>query len=97
MSYIFHPAAETEHLESVAYLESKRPGLGAMYLADFELLIEVVCESPRRYRVERQPDVRRASMGRFPYSVLFRESAGVVQVLAISHHRRRPNYWLERI
>ncbi len=27
MSYFFHPAAEAEHLESIAYYESKRPGL----------------------------------------------------------------------
>lgn len=26
MSYGFHPAAEAEHLESVAFFESKRPG-----------------------------------------------------------------------
>ncbi len=29
MSYCFHPAAEIEHLETVAYYESKKPGLGA--------------------------------------------------------------------
>jgi len=27
MSYCFHPAAEAEHLETVAYFESKRAGL----------------------------------------------------------------------
>jgi hypothetical protein len=31
MSYGFHPAAEAEYLESVAFFESKRPGLGASY------------------------------------------------------------------
>lgn len=29
MTYFFHPAAEAEHLETVAYYESKRAGLGA--------------------------------------------------------------------
>jgi hypothetical protein len=29
MSYGFHPAAEAEHLESVAFFELKTPGLGA--------------------------------------------------------------------
>ena len=36
MSYVFHPAAESEHLQSVAYFESRSPGLGASYLAEFE-------------------------------------------------------------
>lgn len=97
MSYVFHPAAEAEHLESVAYLESKRPGLGALYLAEFEQVMSLVCESPQRYRVERPPDVRRTGMTQFPYAVLYRESSGVVQVLAVAHHRRRPSYWMGRL
>jgi toxin ParE1/3/4 len=36
MKYSFHPDAEREHLESVAYCESKEPGLGASYLTSFE-------------------------------------------------------------
>jgi hypothetical protein len=36
MSYYFHPAAESEYLEAVAYYESKRPGLGASFLAELE-------------------------------------------------------------
>lgn len=59
MSYGFHPAAEAEHLESVAFFESKRPGLGVSYVAEFERIMWTVCESPPRYPVEKQPDVRR--------------------------------------
>ena len=96
MSYSFHPAAEAEHLESVAYYESKQAGLGASYLAEFERTMSTVCDAPHRYPVEKQPDVRRVRMKRFPFAVLFRESAGSVQVLAIAHIRRRPQYWLGR-
>ena len=46
MSYEFHPAAEAEYLESIAYYESKRPRLGASYLAEFERILVHVCESP---------------------------------------------------
>jgi len=96
VSYVFHPAAEAEYLESVAYFESKRPGLGALYFTEFEKLMGLVCELPHRYRIETQPDVRIIRMSRFPYSVLFREASGVVQVLALAHHRRRPDYWFGR-
>ena len=97
MSYYFHPAAEAEHLESVAYFESKRPGLGAMYLAEFESVMSTVCEAPHRYPVEKQPDVRRVRMKRFPFTVMFRAASGIVQVLAVAHSRRRPQYWLGRL
>lgn len=47
MSYSFHPAAEAEYLEAIRYYESKRPGLGAALLADFESVIDTVCAAPR--------------------------------------------------
>ncbi len=97
MSYFYHPAAEAEHLESIAYFESKRPGLGATYLNEFERVMRVACDSSHRHPVEKQPDVRRIRMKKFPFTVLFRESSGSVQVLAVAHHRRRPQYWLGRL
>lgn len=97
MSYDFHPAAEAEHLESVAYYESKQAGLGSLYLEEFEKTMIGACEGPHRYPIEKQPDVRRIRMKRFPFAVLFRESSGTVQVLAVANNRRRPQYWLGRL
>ena len=45
MNYVFHPSAEAEYLESIAYYELKRPGLGASYLAEFERVLVHVCQS----------------------------------------------------
>lgn len=72
MTYFFHPAAEAEHLETIAYYESKRPGLGAIYLTELESIIEHICENPHRYAIEKP-------------------------LLAVAHHRRRPQYWLGRL
>ena len=62
MSYFFHPAAVAEHLESIAYYESKRPGLGVIYLAEFENIMKLVCEKPHRYAIEKQPRNRKGSV-----------------------------------
>ncbi len=97
MSYYFHPGAETEHLESVAYYETKRSGLGSDYLTEFENAMKAVCENPYRYAVEKQPDIRRFRMKRFPFMILFREVSGKIQILAVAHKRRRPQYWLGRL
>jgi len=59
MNYLFHPAAEAEYLESIAFYESKRPGLGATYLSEFERIMASVCEAPHRNPVDKGPDVRR--------------------------------------
>ncbi len=97
MTYRFHPAAESEHLEAAAHYETRKAGLGAQYLAEFERTMERIRQNPRRFRIDRQPDVRRASVQRFPYSILFREREGQVDILAVAHHRRRPMYWLLRV
>ena len=93
MSNYFHPAAESEDLEAIAYYESKRPGLGASFLAEFETAIGAVLATPHRNPVEKPPDVRRKRLERFPYTVLYREAAESLQVLGAAHHRRRPQYW----
>ena len=97
VSYQFHPEAEAEHLETVAYYETRQAGLGASYPADFESVLEQACEAPNRYPIERKPDIRLVRLRRFPYTVLFRESEGTVQVLAVAHQHRRPSYWLGRL
>jgi toxin ParE1/3/4 len=54
VNYQFHPDAEAEHLETVAYYETRQAGLGASYLAEFESALERVCEAPNRYPIERK-------------------------------------------
>ena len=97
MNHGFHPAAESEHLEQVAYYEAQKPGLGQRYLSQVEATIARVCESPQLYRIDRVPHIRRAPVFEFPFQVIFRESNGVIEILAVSHSRRRPQYWLSRL
>jgi len=96
MSYDFHPAAEAEYLDAIAYYESKRPGLGTAFLKEFESTVSAICAAPHRNPIERSPDIRRKRLQRFPYTVLYRETANTVELLAVAHHRRRPHYWLGR-
>ena len=93
----FHPAAEAEHLESVAYFESRKAGLGASYLADADRALDSITAAPQRYPVVQPPDIRSIRLARFPFSILYRASGDIVLVLAIAHARRRPLYWLGRL
>ena len=97
MTYRFHPEAEAEHLEAVSWYESRRPGLGARFLAEFEQVLQQVCRNPNRYPVDRRPDIRRARMRRFPFTILYRATERGIEVLAVAHHRRRPTYWTFRL
>jgi len=92
----FHAAARAEHLDHVAYYESRRAGLGS-YLGEFESAMKRICEEPELDAIAREPGIRRLHLRQFPLTVLYREVDGGVQVLAVAHKRRRPSYWVARI
>ena len=94
VSYFFNEAARVEHLEHVAYYEACQIGLGARYLAAFDVAMGRVCESPDRYRVEAPPNIRRYRVPGFPYNILYRVVGADVEVLVVAAHRRRPGYWV---
>jgi toxin ParE1/3/4 len=95
--YQLHPRAAAEHRKQVAYYEQQQPGLGRRYHAEFQAVLTAACATPRRHRVVCAPDIRRLGFEVFPFDLIYRETAGMVQVLAISHHRRQPGYWLGRL
>lgn len=97
MNHAFHPDAEAEYLEAIAYYETRRPGLGTAFITEVEHFISRACDAPHRYPVQRHPDVRAIRLQRFPFKMLFRERSGTVEILAIAHHHRRPAYWLGRL
>lgn len=97
MTYHFHPAAEAEHFQIISFYESRRAGLGGAYLREFEQVMTRVAQAPQRFRIERDPNIRRVSLVRFPFIVIFRDVDNGVQLLAISHKRRRPGYWFDRL
>ena len=96
MTVWFHPEAEAEHLDTVVYYETRRAGLGALYLAAFEQALATVRVSPQRHRMVHEPDIRRVSLARFPLSIIYRETSKRVEILAVAHHKRRPAYWIAR-
>jgi hypothetical protein len=35
-------------------------------------------------------------VARFPYSIVYKEAADKIMIVAIAHQRRRPGYWRRR-
>lgn len=97
MSYWLHPAAAEEPKKQVAHYEEIQVGLGKRYHAGFRHTLEWVCTSPARLRIVVASDIRRAMFKVFHFDLIYREVDGLVQVLAVAHHRRRPDYWTERL
>jgi hypothetical protein len=97
VSYWLHPEAAEEHKKQVAHYEEIQAGLGRRYHTEFQQILALVCASPDRSRIVLAPDIRRAMFKVFHFDLVYREVDGLVQVLAIAHHRRQPGYWAARL
>ena len=97
MKVILHPAARAEHLHQIAYYEGQSAGLGSNYQKAVRRALDVICEAPHRYPIVSDPEVRRFSVKRFPFTVYYRHLVDVVFVLAVAPHRKSPGYWRGRI
>jgi toxin ParE1/3/4 len=93
----FHPEAQMERLEAVAYYKLQRLELGRNYEVVFNDALIRVHTYPDRYKIELQPNIRKLSLDKFPYNIIYRQIENQIEVLAVAHQSRRPNYWHNRL
>lgn len=92
----FNLLAEEELFEAASRYESERPGLGQEFLDAVSQSLAFAVRFPRAAPRARGP-IRSLIVSRFPYSVLYRPlERGGLRVLAVAHHKRRPEYWRGR-
>lgn len=96
MSLILHPEAETEMTESALYYERQVSGLGRDFLAALDVAFDQIVQDPNRWRIFGK-DVRRYLMPCFPFGVLYQVRGERIQVVAVAHLSRHPDYWTNRI
>ena len=96
IGYWLHPVAADEHKKQISYYEEAHAGLGLRYHDAFLVAVTTAINDPKRFAVVHSPDIRRVHFKVFHFDLIYREQHGVIQVLAIAHHRRQPGYWVER-
>jgi len=90
-----HPEAITEAKAAREWYQERSPAAANAFLKELDSAIEQIGESPNRWPSHHH-GTRRFLLRRFPFSVVYRESNEVIEVVAIAHGRRRPNYWRNR-
>lgn len=96
MQVRFGELAKDEIREARVYLEQQQPGLGRKFAAEVSRSRDQIARQPLLYPIETN-DVRRHVMKRFHYSMRYVVRGDIALVLAVSHHRRRQDYWIDRI
>jgi toxin ParE1/3/4 len=92
----FHPDAKREMREAADFYDLERAGLGTEFLDAVERTMRLLVEHPESSPAVLE-QVRRCTVPRFPYSVVYSVRRGNIFVSAIAHNSRRPFYWQDRL
>lgn len=95
LAVVFHPLAELELEDAALYYEHESSGLGKAFLAEFRLSLESIVLHPSA-GTPTAGALRRRSMSRFPYALIYHPGPTHLYVLAVANHHRRPFYWGDR-
>ena len=87
--------AEREFAASVAYYESREPGLGLRFRDEVAAVIEWICEFPEVPRLRKQ-GYRRVNLRAFPHYVAYIVRGETIWIVAIAHGHQRPEFWMNR-
>jgi plasmid stabilization system protein ParE len=95
MNYYFEEHAREELRDAVSYYEAIDPDLGSRFSAAVESAISLIRQFPNAWP-PLSPTTRRCRTKRFPYGIIYRIK-DEIQILAVAHFSRRPNYWVDRL
>lgn len=95
MKFFLHPQAREELEQAVKFYESQHAGLEKRFVEAIDDAINRVCRNPLIYR-KIDESARKCRLLHFPYAVIFRLESEQIQIIAIMHLRREPDYWKNR-
>jgi plasmid stabilization system protein ParE len=91
----FHPEAEAELIAEARYYDEQSPGLGTRFILAVQAAIDLAANFPK-IGIPYKHRTRRVFPRHFPFSVVYREQADGLVILAIAPFRRKPIYWRTR-
>ena len=92
-----HPGARRDFNRAVDWYiaEAGKPA-ATRFVAEVEQLRSLILDYPRIGTPGRS-NTRGLVFKRFPYTLVYRARGDVLEVIALAHHSRRPDYWVKRI
>ena len=96
LPYVIRPVARNEFLNSIAWYEKRRSGLGRRFAIAVERRLDDIADDPDRWPMEEQ-DVRAAKVPRWKFVIYYRVVSEIIVVIAIFHTSRDPQEWMNRI
>lgn len=92
----FHPEAELEMHEVSIYYEHQQKNLGKRFLNEIQSTIQRLQINPKLFK-KTETHTRCCRTKVFPFWIIFRERKSHIEIIAIMHLRKKPDYWKNRI
>jgi plasmid stabilization system protein ParE len=95
VKFRFSTAARRERHEATRFYKERSPVAAARFNDELRQALERL----RTYPQSGAPvdgDIRHAPLHSFPFSVVYAISEETIEVIAVAHDRRDPNYWRDR-
>jgi plasmid stabilization system protein ParE len=96
LQLFLHPAALEEAEAAARWYHERSPKAATRFVAELNRAIDNILDAPDRWPSDSHR-TRKVKLPCFPFLVIYRESAKMIQILAIAHGRRRPGYWRTRL
>ena len=94
---LFHEEAEAELDAAVDYYEQIREGLGVDLQNQVEHAIGLIRQNPHLFPQHNPLGIQKCLLKRFPYTIFFLEFNQYIWVVAVTHQKRKPGYWKNRV
>jgi plasmid stabilization system protein ParE len=93
---VVHPEVKPEIVHERSYYEKKDKGLGRRFQAVLKAAFQRIQRYPNRVP-RRQDPYRKLPITPFPFEIIFREYDDYIEIVAVKHNSRHPDYWKHRI
>jgi len=93
---VIEEEAELELVNSVAFYEERKSGLGLDFEAAARQALTTIAAAPERWPTGRH-GTRRCVMAPFPFIIHYLDTPDKLWIIAFAHAKRKPNYWKKRL
>ena len=87
-----HPSALSDLKAALGWYLARNETAAAKFVEEIDRGVGLVVESPARWP-KGENGTRKFILSRFPFAIVYREKRTTVQILAIAHGHRNPEYW----
>lgn len=96
MQITFSLEAQQEFIEAERYYNHQVHNLGNVFREEIIQALSRIRAWPSSCPVELK-SIRRLTLSRFPYKLLYSIETDHIYIIAIAHQHRAPDYWINRL